>query len=402
MAEFTHLAHIDAVVWPDVVTVPLDGLFPARRARSAEQQFARACAQAELPLGMDGALTVHHDAVFYRIAARGWLGLAEGFMAGEWTAPDLASVLSGLLGAVYRPQRNPSVRAEVLAEPAGIPRRLCELTSPTSSLMVGMFAGGVSTTVGPRTVVTAPGEVTRTDVADSQERAADTLLDGAAVRSSDSVVELTLGAPLLASQATARGARVDVVSPDPAVIGWINTMDLPGITVRRIPSPVPDGGLYPRRISALVGADYMAMLSANQRAALFRFADMELAPVGRMAFQEFTRTDSPLIDHALTASRHYLLPSFNPVTGEEAMAKLAGGTTRIALAHSTQFAGHIVPTLAVMRDQFLGVQTLAGAEGFDPVYRRLWLWHLSTLMALAKQRLLGISQFVFRPLAAPR
>ena len=397
-----HLFHIDEHQWPDIAAAPQPGFRANRQARHAESEFSRVAEAAELTIGPGKDLTILYDTVFYRIAQRGWLGLAEGYAAGEWESDHLTKVLAGLLGANYRPQHRLAVRAQAMGEPAGIPRRLCELTSPTSSLMIGRFAAGVATTVGKRTAITAPGEVTRADVADSQERAADELLDQANVRSSDRVLELSLGAPMLAAQAASRGAKVTVVSPDSAAVGWMRSMELRDIAVERIANPMPPIDQVARRLSAIVAADYMVMLSPNQRAQLMRYADEELAPTGRMALQEFTRTSSPLVDHALQATRLYLQPSFDPVSGEEEMARLAGGTTRLALAHTTLFAGHIEPTLTVMADQFAGAEMLAGADGFDSVYRRLWAWHLAVLSALARQRLIGVAQFLFRPLARPR
>ena len=97
---------IDAAAWPAVAAVPR-ARGGALRTKIAEATFARACAKAELVLeGDDAALTVESADMFERIAARGWTGLAESYMAGEWvtsTSEGLVDALQALIGAGYRP-----------------------------------------------------------------------------------------------------------------------------------------------------------------------------------------------------------------------------------------------------------------------------------------------------------
>ena len=104
---YPHLASIDAAVWPGVATVPSPRLLRLKSGR-AEAEFAQACSKAGVELeGEDPDVAVLHDALFSRIADSGWLGLAESYMAGEWTTPDserLVKVLTRLVGVGYRPK----------------------------------------------------------------------------------------------------------------------------------------------------------------------------------------------------------------------------------------------------------------------------------------------------------
>lgn len=102
--RYHHLAAINADVWPGIVTIPT-GMFAASKARRAEAEFATACEKAGLDLdGPHPDLRVLYEEVFTRIAYSGWLGLAEGYMAGEWESDNLVRVLTGLLEAGYRPR----------------------------------------------------------------------------------------------------------------------------------------------------------------------------------------------------------------------------------------------------------------------------------------------------------
>lgn len=112
MVNFPHLDTIDAAQWPSVANVPSVS-FGQFKARRAEAEFAKTCDLAEIDLdpetdSEDGPdMEVLHDALFTRIAATGWLGFAESYLAGEWTTENsekLVKVLRCLLQTGYRPK----------------------------------------------------------------------------------------------------------------------------------------------------------------------------------------------------------------------------------------------------------------------------------------------------------
>lgn len=78
----SHLEHIDPQLWPAVATVPTMGLLRGPQAKKEEAHLARTFDAVGLTVGLDGDLVVHSDALFYRIAEAGWLGLGESYMAG--------------------------------------------------------------------------------------------------------------------------------------------------------------------------------------------------------------------------------------------------------------------------------------------------------------------------------
>ena len=94
-----HLRSIDAEAWPNIATVPSQR-WATLKSRRAEAEFAKACDNAGLELELDAAggpdLKVGHDALFERIAATGWLGFAESYMAGEWTVESSAQLVKVL------------------------------------------------------------------------------------------------------------------------------------------------------------------------------------------------------------------------------------------------------------------------------------------------------------------
>src|SRR5579859_1387265 len=95
-------APVDVALWPDVALVPHKPV----RAAVARRIFRAAVARLALVVvepggrryggGADGdpVLTLVRPASFFgRVGASGTIGFGEAFMAGDWTADDLAGVL---------------------------------------------------------------------------------------------------------------------------------------------------------------------------------------------------------------------------------------------------------------------------------------------------------------------
>ena len=144
-AYSAHLDSVDAERWPSLVYVP-SAAGMRIRARMAEAKFARHCAQAGLELSPEGDhdLVVDHAQLFERIAVRGWVGLAEGYMADEWrtdTSADLVKVIRGLLSSGYAP-RTPHIKEDPHLVGGEVPP---ELVARYAGDGMSAFAGHFST-----------------------------------------------------------------------------------------------------------------------------------------------------------------------------------------------------------------------------------------------------------------
>jgi len=222
-------------VWPGIVTIPT-GMFAASKARRAEAEFATACEKAGLDLdGPQPDLRVLYEEVFTRIAYSGWLGLAEGYMAGEWESDNLVRVLTGLLEVGYRPRCGKlEVGGLYLGEE--IPDSLVRLYSGDGMSTHGpVFSSGVPTTervymksyvpgAGKKdepgqhfvdiTELSPPTLVERADLGDAQVRAAVGLLDAAHVGIGTHVLDFPSSGATIPIAAARRSATVDVLSSD--------------------------------------------------------------------------------------------------------------------------------------------------------------------------------------------
>lgn len=137
--------------------------------------------------------------LFRRIAESGWVGLAEGFMAGEWFATSsevLVDVLTKLLQSNYRP-KTPTISPKHLDGGGEIPAELVQhFAGDGMSGFAGHFATGVPTTQRVRvksqqsrsapayfvdvTEYSEPIDASRDDLGDVQQRSVQMLLDACA------------------------------------------------------------------------------------------------------------------------------------------------------------------------------------------------------------------------------
>ncbi|MCK7637095.1 class I SAM-dependent methyltransferase [Corynebacterium sp. P7202] len=413
-----HLTHIDATRWPGVAIVP-DNRILRHRAVSAESRFAAACATAGITLDPDapgGAdLTVEHEELFIRLADSGWLGLAEGYMAGEWRSRDLVSCLAGLLGYGFAPRgrlRSGSPKITVPGGYAGgeLPGELVRLFSGDGMSAFGArFASGVPTTVRTSvpsfvrgagrgsepanhfvdiTTLAPPVAVERADLGAAQQRAAGALLDAARVRAGTDLIEFPCGGGTVALAAARRGVTVDCLTADPELAGSVRALladDRDGGRVRvtvtedPIPARLDWGGRY----DALVSVEKLEVLGGAGRTPYLRAVERLLAPGGYAALQTVVSTPemARVGRDALVPLRAYIWPELEHITTED-LHRVVDRSTDLRIIAEAHFASHHETTLRFQRETFAANERSAAAAGFDVVFRRLWDYQLALTEAM--------------------
>lgn len=413
----SHLAAIDPHTWPGVATVP-QVRAESLRAKRAEAAFAAAAERAGLTLhGEHPDLQVHNDAVFTRIAAAGWVGFLEGYLAGEWetvTSDGLCEVLQALIEVNYRP-RTPRIRpvgytaggeqpAELIAHYSG------DGTSPfqghfatgvptTQRDMVKSFARGAGKGNEPArhfvdvTEFGHPLEVSRADLADAQRRSGQMLLDAAHVSTGTHVlIHPSCGASVLL-EAARRGATVDcVVGDDAAKQALEDQLVLHGAgeSVRVI---TEDEVAHRFAYDAIVSFEHLETLTPANQQQWLRESDATLAPGGRMAVQSILAEGnlSSSAQAAIATLRAYVWPGLSLVTSAE-LSKLVDQHTGLRVVAESRAPQHLAASLRLQRATFETNLRDAAADGFDIVYRRLWRWQLALREALARQGMLNLAQ----------
>lgn len=418
----THLATVDADQWPSIATVPTARLL-SFRARRAEAQFAAACSRAELDLDPDGApdLVVDHAELFDRIAVNGWIGFAEGFMAGEWRTetPDaLVCVLQKLIGVGY----NPKTQASEVARFGGgeVPPELVEkFAGDGMSAFAGHFATGVPTmervsvpSHSPgagrgkepknyfvsETNYSAPLETEKLDLEDAQARSVSMLLDAAAVRPGSHLAEVPSSGGAVAIAAAARRATVDSIVADPGVVHTLRERLTLGGAEDAVHISVVDNlprGMSRRkaRYDAVVSAEHLETMPAPMQAHYFALIDGLLARSGRAALQTVVSTEklTPAAESALESLRAYIWPGLNYQTAEQ-LRKTVDTRSGLRVIAVTHAPAHLELSLKHQRTVFQSQLREAAADGFDAVYRRLWMWQLALREALTREGMLDVVQ----------
>lgn len=415
MGDFPHLATIDANQWPSVATLPAVS-FARFKARRAEAEFAKACDLAELDLDPESKaeggpdLSVLHDALFIRIAATGWLGFAESYLAGEWTTADsdkLVKVLSGLLRANYRPKAR-ELEVEH-STPGELPVELVRLYAGDGyTHSGGIFASGVPTTVreavpsfSPQagrkepkehfvdvTHVSEPTAVDRTDLKDGQKRAAQWLLDATRTGAGTHLLVYPAAGMNVAVEAVNRRATVDVLTADAEQVEDFNeTLVLEGaadsVQIQQIDDTVPHPKQWRGRYDAIVSVEKLELLTPAERKRFVGMLDRSLIPEGRVALTSTfaTETMTPAARSALQVLRAYVWPGLDYPTLEETH-KLFDRNSNLRIVAQTHVGGHYVESLREQRSYFDGHLREAAAAGFDPVFRRLWTFQFALRQAL--------------------
>ena len=423
-AYSAHLDSVDAERWPSLVYVP-SAAGMRIRARMAEAKFARHCAQAGLELSPEGDhdLVVDHAQLFERIAVRGWVGLAEGYMADEWrtdTSADLVKVIRGLLSSGYAP-RTPHIKEDPHLVGGEVPPELvARYAGDGMSAFAGHFSTGVPTTerMSRKSFVPAAGrgkeptnyfvdtthfapplETMKHDLGDAQTRSVSMLLDEAGVRAGTQVAEIPCSGGAVAIAAASRRATVDAVVTDPAVVRTLRErLTLAGVADSVHISVAEDlsRALTRRagRYDAIVCAENLETLPKPHQRARLELMDSLLSKNGRAVIQCVTATEKisgPARD-AMESLRAYIWPSLEYSNSDE-LRKIADKYTGLRVIGETHAPDHLALSLKHQLTTFQGQLREAAADGFDAVYRRLWVWQLALRQAMAELGMLDVVQY---------
>lgn len=421
MVTHPHLSTIDATSWPGVARVP-SGRLVELRARIAEAAFARACNNAGLDVDPAGSpdLVVEHEELFARLAVSGWLGLAEGYMAGEWRSERLTEVLTALLSVGYQPRVGFPKLCSSFGDYDGgeLPSEIIRLSSGDGmSAFGGVFATGVPTTVRTAVPSQVQGEkkssnyfidlttysepigAERNDLGDAQSRSVDMLLDATRVAAGTHLLEFPSTGGAVAIGASARRATVDSLTADPDQAEAVSErLMLAGVhdSVRTeiIQHPVPRSQDWRGRYDAIISVEKLETLSEKDREIFMRSLDRMLTVGGYIGMQSTIATEAmtPAGTAALSVLRAYIWPDLNyPST--EAVHRLVDRGSGLRIVGRTHVGSHTELSMAMRRSLLEGHAREAAAAGFDIVFRRLSSYQFALREAMFNLGMLDAVQF---------
>ena len=329
---------VDVERWPNLLEPP-HARFQSLRARKFTERLERLLTShgVELDTSAVPNLVMKDGEVIDRATANGWLGLAEGYMLGEWTAEPLSQVLGVLLS-----QPLESRQMEILGKsrknhhqfgdvrPGELPVGLVELFAGETRATGGaLFSSGARTTATEEfsdgnvtypmdvTWMGAPEEVDRRDLDDAQRRRINAMLDEASVGPGDRVLEIPSSGGELAIMAARRGASVDVLTSDEEHADAVEARAIAegvagAIHVEVISGPIPSPRQWAGRYQAIFSIERMETYGRGGLRHFLRALDRMLAKDGLAIVQSLVASgdadDRQRTNDSLDVMRAYVWP----------------------------------------------------------------------------------------------
>lgn len=426
---------IDNRIWPGLADVPT-GVRAAASAKVADRLFRRAAADLDVRIEYpDGALVGarreqeilprmiirNPDAFARRVGTSGLIGFGESYMAGDWTSPDLAAVLSVFASRMTTliPRPLQRLRALYVAKHPAQERNTEQNTRSNISrhydLSNEMFEtfldetltyssalfSSTPTRVGQVrdvTVLRAPvPQVTPKwdDFADAQRRKIDRLLDEAGVGAGTRLLEIGTGWGELCIRAAARGAVVRSVTLSSeqqslarrrvAEAGHSDAVQIDLLDYRNV-----DG-----EYDAIVSVEMIEAVGHQYWATYFRVLDKLLAPGGRVALQAITMPHDRMLQtrNTYTWVHKYIFPGgFLPST--EAIESVTAEHTGLRVRERLSMGQHYAETLRLWKERFAAHSAQAEELGFDETFRRMWHFYLCYSEAGFRSGYIDVQQLV--------
>jgi cyclopropane-fatty-acyl-phospholipid synthase len=386
--------------WPGIDTTP----HSPGRAWLAERLFRlaadRLAIRVRLPsgewIGRGGPeMHVHRPSFFHRLGTGSTIGFGEAYMAGDWTSPDPAAVLTPFAARVARLVPSPLqvLRRFVDARrPAGdrnTPDGARENIHRHYDLSNDLFGSFLDESMTYSSAWFAPGD----DLHAAQLRKIDGVLDLAGVGPGSRVLEIGTGWGALAIRAARRGATVTTLTI---------SAEQRDLAVRRIAAAgvadqvevrLQDYREATGSYDAVVSVEMIEAVGEEYWPVYFTTLNRLLAPGGRVGLQAITMPHDRMeaTRHTHTWITKYVFPGGQllSVPAVEHHTRDAG----MAITARRRLGDHYARTLREWRGRFLAAAERVAELGFDDTFRRMWDFYLAYCEAGFRARYLDVWQF---------
>lgn len=348
---------------------------------------------------------------FYtRLGARGLIGFGEAYQAGDWDSDDLAALLTVFASGVdaFVPPalqgirghsaaaRRPRLEEQTVEGARGNARHHYSLPDELFRAFLDetmCYSSAIFPTDDNGRVLACEG-----DLAESQRRKIDRLLDLAEVGSGTRVLEIGAGWGELAVRAASRGALVRTVTnmSEHAVFtrdrvfkaGVTGQVRVDLCDYREIDA---EDGAY----DAIVSVEMIEAVGRSYWSAYFQTLDRLLAPQGRIALQAMTMQHERMLrtNRTYTWIDKYIFPG-GVIPSIPAIEQTLTSHTNLRVLDRHAFGEHYRATLSLWRSRFNHNWPSIAQLGFDEVFRRTWNFYLAYCEAGFAAGYLDVSQFL--------
>ncbi|QUH05120.1 class I SAM-dependent methyltransferase [Saccharopolyspora erythraea] len=396
-------------LWDSVAAAPNS----PSRARVAEALFRRAASR--LPVRVvfaDGTRLGAGDSgsplmrvldarsFFHRLGAHANVGFGESYMAGEWSSPEPADLLTPfaqrLPALVPRPlqalrrwaqARRPELERNTRAGALRNIRQHYDLSNDFFALFLDETMTYSSALFRPDT----------TDLADAQRHKIDRALDVAGVRAGTRLLEIGTGWGSLALRAAERGARVTSLTLSAEQRKLARQRIAAAGLADRVEVHLRDYREEDGRYDSVVSVEMVEAVGSEYWPRYFRALDELLLPGGRAALQAITMPHDRML--ATRRSHNWIHKYIFPGGELLSVPAIEDGLRRYTSMEIVQrhsFGPSYAETLRRWRTGFLDRWPEAAALGFNDNFRRMWEFYLAYSEAGFRSGYLDVWQFGFR------
>jgi cyclopropane-fatty-acyl-phospholipid synthase len=334
-----------------------------------------------------GEIVIHDRNAMVRLLIDGETGAGEGYMAGEWSSPDLPALL--LLAALNRQElaliggwwRWPTQAVRILAHRLNrnTMRRARSNIAAHYDLSNDLYRLFLDETM---TYSSAVFETPDQSLADAQRHKYRRMADLAGLNGGESVLEIGSGWGGFAIWAAGElGCRVTTITISEAQrslaverIAEAGLSELVDVELR-------DYRTVEGQFDAVVSIEMLEAVGHEYYPTFFETIDRVLRPGGRAAIQVITYPDASYEQQRRGANwiQKYIFPG--GLLPSVAVMERATHRTRLLLTSIEDIGPHYARTLRAWRDNFLANLDEVRALGFDERFVRMWDYYLSVCEA---------------------
>ncbi|GAB3540268.1 cyclopropane-fatty-acyl-phospholipid synthase family protein [Arthrobacter tecti] len=417
-------ANVDPQIWPGIAYVPSG---PRTRIAAALAEKIFTAAVNRLPLRVvydDGTvlggarlrtledntpeMRIHRPGDFFaRLGDNGLIGLGESFMAQDWTASDLTSVMEVFaaqaahlvpvplqkLRGLYLPKPPRKERNSTANTRSNISRHY-DLSNELFALFLDntmSYSSALFEAAGPRLL-----DVRWEDFAEAQQRKIDRLLDQASVGAGTRVLEIGTGWGELAIRAARRGAHVVSVTLSSEQKQLAEERIAEAGFSGQVRVELKDYRAVEGEYDAIVSVEMIEAVGHEYWGVYFQTIDRLLAPGGRVAIQAITMPHERMMAtrRSYTWIHKYIFPG-GFIPSVRAIEDITDRSTSLRVRERLSMGDHYAQTLRLWEERFLANSAEVEDLGFDEVFQRMWLFYLCYSRAGFQAGYLDVQQLIF-------
>jgi len=333
--------------------------------------------------GPAAEVILHDERLIRRLVTTGAIGLADGWIAGEFDSPDLTTVIE--LGALHL-EPNDRLRAPAVLDRlvrdvwhaigrASAPRGPLRTTVEHYDLGNAFFRAWLDRSMTYSSAVFAREDMT---LEEAQREKYRRIGAAAGLRAGLHVLEIGSGWGGFATYAAGEvGCRVTTVTDSREQATWVEKLVAEEGLGDRVQVRREDFSRTPGTYDAIVSIEMIESIPRTRWPELFRvFAD-RLGPAGRIGLQAITVGDRHWASSNANPDfvRHYVFPGGQVPSPGVLRADAAGAGLRIVAREG--FGASYARTLGEWRRRFDAAWPTIAGLGFDERFRRMWQYYLS-------------------------